>query len=171
MVDIAVIGNEVLLRKELSVHELIEYMERVKREIPNVQLSYVDAYYQFVENPELIDACDVILANCYPFWEGCSIDNATSYLDAMYDMVLTVAKGKHVIVAETGWPNKGAKNQDALPSKINAMRYFINVMNWAKQNNVETFYFSSFDESWKLRQEGEVGARWGLWDKNENLKY
>jgi GPH family glycoside/pentoside/hexuronide:cation symporter len=33
------------------------------------------------------------------------------------------------------------------------------------------FYFSSFDESWKVHQEGDVGARWGLWDKFENLKY
>jgi GPH family glycoside/pentoside/hexuronide:cation symporter len=51
------------------------------------------------------------------------------------------------------------------------MKYFVNVANWAKDKGVDTFYFSSFDESWKVRQEGDVGARWGLWDKNENLKY
>ena len=33
------------------------------------------------------------------------------------------------------------------------------------------FYFSSFDESWKERYEGNVGQRWGIWDKNEKLKY
>jgi GPH family glycoside/pentoside/hexuronide:cation symporter len=171
MVDIAVIGNEVLLRKELSLDELLEYVNRVKQEIPDVQVGYVDAYYQFVENPELIEVCDVILANCYPFWEGCHIDNATAYLNEMYNMVVKVANGKPVIVTETGWPNEGEVNQNAVPSKSNAMKYFINVINWAKDKGVETFYFSSFDESWKVRQEGEVGARWGLWDKNENLKY
>jgi GPH family glycoside/pentoside/hexuronide:cation symporter len=171
MVDIAVIGNEVLLRGELSLSELIEYIERVKREVPNVKVSYVDAYYQFVENPELIEVCDVILANCYPFWEGCDIDKATEYLNQMHHMVVNVAHGKPVIVAETGWPNLGAKNQNAEPSKVNAMKYFVNVMNWSADKGVDTFYFSSFDESWKIRQEGEVGARWGIWDKNENLKY
>ena len=28
-----------------------------------------------------------------------------------------------------------------------------------------------FDESWKIGAEGDVGAYWGLWDKNEKLKY
>jgi GPH family glycoside/pentoside/hexuronide:cation symporter len=51
------------------------------------------------------------------------------------------------------------------------MKYFINVANWTKDKGVEMFYFSSFDESWKVHQEGDVGARWGLWDKYENLKY
>jgi GPH family glycoside/pentoside/hexuronide:cation symporter len=131
----------------------------------------VDAYYQFVENPQLVEECDVILANCYPFWEGCDIDNATAYLNEMHNIALSVAKGKPVIVTETGWPNQGNKNQNATPSKTNAMKYFVNATNWAKDKGVDTFYFSSFDESWKVRQEGEVGARWGLWDKYENLKY
>ena len=42
---------------------------------------------------------------------------------------------------------------------------------WAKNNNVELFYFSSFDESWKANQEGTVGTAWGIWDKNEKLKF
>ncbi|MEN8817260.1 MAG: MFS transporter [Nonlabens sp.] len=171
MVDIAVIGNEVLLRKELPLDEILDYINRVKQEIPDIQVGYVDAYYQFIENPRLIEACDVILTNCYPFWEGCHIDNAIAYLNEMHSMVVAVAKGKSVIVTETGWPNQGEVNQNAVPSKSNAMKYFINVINWAKDKGVETFYFSSFDESWKVRHEGEVGARWGLWDKNENLKY
>lgn len=171
MVDIAVIGNEVLLRGELTLNELIEYIKRVKVEIPNIPIGYVDVYYQFIENPRLVKECDVILANCYPFWEGCVIEKATAYLNEMHNAVLEIANGKPVIIAETGWPNEGAMNQDAQPSMDNAMRYFINVANWSKDKQAAMFYFSSFDESWKVRQEGEVGARWGLWDKNETLKY
>jgi GPH family glycoside/pentoside/hexuronide:cation symporter len=171
MVDIAVVGNEVLLREELTLDELLHYVRKVKTAVPDIQVGYVDAYYQFVENPQLVEECDVILANCYPFWEGCDIDNATAYLNEMHNIVCSVANDKLVMVTETGWPNQGNDNQDASPSKINAMKYFVNVTNWAKDKGVETFYFSSFDESWKIRQEGEVGARWGLWDKNENLKY
>ncbi len=171
MVDIAVIGNEVLLRKELSLDDLLTYIEQVRTALPDVQIGCVDAYYKFVENPRLVAACDVILANCYPFWEGCHIDNATTYLHNMIQTVKEVAQGKQVIVAETGWPNLGTNNQNAEPSKENAMRYFVNVANWAKHNDVAVFYFSSFDESWKVHQEGDVGARWGLWDKNEHLKY
>jgi GPH family glycoside/pentoside/hexuronide:cation symporter len=171
MVDIAVIGNEVLLRNELSIDELLVYIKQVKAALPDVQIGYVDAYYQFTENPILVDACDVILANCYPFWEGCDIDSATAYLNEMHNMVLEVACSKQVIISETGWPSAGTENQNAVPSKENAMKYFINVANWTKDKGVEMFYFSSFDESWKVHQEGDVGARWGLWDKYENLKY
>ena len=51
------------------------------------------------------------------------------------------------------------------------MRYFIETQNWCKQNEIEIFYFSSFDEAWKVGLEGKVGAYWGLWDKNEKLKF
>jgi glycoside/pentoside/hexuronide:cation symporter, GPH family len=54
---------------------------------------------------------------------------------------------------------------------MNAMKYFIAVQDWAKSQEMEVFYFSSFDESWKIRQEGLVGTGWGIWDKNENLKF
>jgi len=82
-----------------------------------------------------------------------------------------VAKGKKVIVAETGWPNMGTCLESATPSRENAMKYFINSQKWAKDKGVEMFYFSSFDETWKTETEGDVGAFWGIWDKFENLKY
>ena len=47
-------------------------------------------------------------------------------------------------------------------------------MEWAAEDNVEMFYFASFDEEWKVSGEageGDVGAHWGLWDENENFKY
>ncbi len=171
MVDIAVVGNEVLLRNELTLEELLGYIAQVKTALPEIPVAYADAYYQFIENEQLVDACDMILANCYPFWEGCDISKSTAYLNDMHDMLVKVANGKKVIISETGWPDRGTTNQDAVPSKENAMKYFVNVVHWSQDKGVETFYFSSFDESWKIRQEGDVGARWGIWDKNENLKY
>ena len=170
-VDIAVVGNEVLLRNELSEQEIISYIKKVKLALPHIPVGYVDAYYQFIEHPNLVEACDMILANCYPFWEGCSIEKSSIYLKQMYAGVKKVAKDKPVIITETGWPNKGQHTKAAEPSKINAMKYFINSSKWAGQKEIPMFYFSSFDESWKIHHEGDVGASWGIWDKNENLKY
>lgn len=171
LVDIAVVGNETLMRKELSEQQLIAYINRVKRALPEISVGYVDAYYQFVECPKLTAACDVLLANCYPFWEGCSIEQSSTYLKQMYAVTQKVSDGKPVIITETGWPNQGDHTKSAHPSESNAMKYFINTANWAQQNEVPLFYFSSFDESWKVHHEGDVGARWGLWDKNEQLKF
>jgi GPH family glycoside/pentoside/hexuronide:cation symporter len=119
----------------------------------------------------LVEASDLILINCYPFWEGCHIDHAAVYLHKMYALVQQVAQGKPIIISETGWPNKGDAVKGAQPSDNNAMGYFAQVNSWAREEGVPLFYFSSFDESWKVHHEGDVGARWGLWDSNEQLKY
>ena len=170
-VDIAVVGNETLMRDELSEAQVIDYIAQVKKANPKVFVGYVDAYYQFIQRPKLVDACDVILINCYPFWEGSTIESSTAYLKEMYNATHNVVKNKPVIISETGWPNQGDSVGAATPTESNAAQYFVNVNTWAQQAQVPLFYFSSFDESWKVHHEGDVGARWGIWDKNEKIKY
>ena len=169
--DILAVGNEVLLRGELSQDELIDYIDRAKQAAPGVPVGYVDAYFEFVAHPKVTEACDVILANCYPFWEGCPADHALLYMKEMYRRVLNVADGRKVIVSETGWPNIGTATKGAEPSFENAIKYFVDTCRWAEEDDIEIFYFSSFDETWKVDREGDVGAYWGLWDKDGNSKY
>jgi exo-beta-1,3-glucanase (GH17 family) len=169
--DILAVGNEVLLRGDLSEDELLEYIQRVKQAVPGVDVGYVDAYFLFVDHPRVTEACDVILANCYPFWEGCPADHSLLYMKEMYRRVQRVAKGKKVIISETGWPNVGSAVKGSVPSYENAIRYFINTYQWAEEEGIEIFYFSAFDESWKVDKEGDVGAFWGLWDKDARQKY
>ena len=33
------------------------------------------------------------------------------------------------------------------------------------------FHFAAFDEAWKVGAEGDVGAFWGLWDKDARPKF
>ncbi|HCQ12791.1 MFS transporter [Flavobacterium sp.] len=171
LVDIAAVGNEVLHREEISEQELIGYIKRVKEAVPNIQVSYVDAYYQFLDRPNLIASCDLLLVNFYPFWEGANVDFTTSYLQNMLEVTKNVAQEKKIIISESGWPSKGDSVEEAIPSEINAMKYFVSSQKWAKNNTIELFHFSSFDESWKALQEGTVGTAWGIWDKNEKLKF
>jgi exo-beta-1,3-glucanase (GH17 family) len=172
-VDIAAVGNEVLYRNDLTLDELLGYIWRVREALEglNIPIGYVDAYYEFSVHPQLVDASDVILSNCYPYWEGCHIDGSLSHMQQMYGQAMDAARGKKVIITETGWPSQGGSLRGAVSSEENAMKYFINTQAWANKANIETFYFSSFDESWKTGDEGDVGAYWGLWDKNEKLKF
>jgi glucan 1,3-beta-glucosidase len=170
-VDVAAVGNEVMYREELEEEVLIAYIERVKEALPEVPIGYVDAYYEFTNRPKITDACDVILANCYPYWEGCGIDYSLLYMKQMYQEALVAGKGKKVIITETGWPSSGDALGGAEPGYENALKYFINAQNWSKEDQIEMFYFSAFDESWKVDSEGSVGAFWGLWDAQENLKF
>ncbi|MDH3339210.1 MAG: glycosyl hydrolase family 17 protein [Gammaproteobacteria bacterium] len=170
-VDILGVGNEVLLRGDLSEDELIDYVNRAKDAVSGVPVGYVDAYFEFAVHPRVTEACDVILANCYPFWEGCQADYALLYMKEMYRLAVNVANGKKVIVSETGWPNIGTAEGGAVPSFENAIKYFVDTHLWAEEDEVEVFWFSSFDETWKVDAEGDVGAYWGLWDKDGNPKY
>lgn len=169
--DILVVGNEVLLREDLSEDSLIEYLQRVKRALPHAQVGYVDAYYLFEQHPRVTAACDVVLANCYPFWEGCPRERAVEYMQDMHRRAVRAAGGRKVIISETGWPDLGSPFHGAMPSKEGAMRYFLDTFAWADREQIDVFYFAAFDEAWKVGAEGDVGAYWGLWDKGGQLKY
>jgi exo-beta-1,3-glucanase (GH17 family) len=170
-VDVAAVGNEVLYRGEMDEATLIATIKRVKAEVGDIPVGYVDAYYEFVERPELTEACDLVLCNCYPYWEGTPFEKAFGHMQHMHRLAKAAGRGKPVLITETGWPSQGENKDAAVPSKVNALRYFLNTQIWSKEENVGIFYFSSFDESWKVGAEGEVGAYWGIWDKHERLKY
>jgi len=171
LVDIAAVGNEVMYRNDLTEDELLDFIKYVKAEIPHIPVGYVDAYYEFSHRPRITEACDVILTNCYPFWEGCPAENSLDYMKQMYNQAKAAANGKEVIITETGWPSMGETLKGSVPSEKSARDYFINTQLWSSNENIPVFYFSSFDESWKVGAEGVVGAYWGIWDKNEKLKF
>ena len=171
LVDIAAVGNEVLYREELNEETIINYIKQVKKATKNTPVGYVDAYFEFVNRPQLSAVCDVILANCYPFWEGADIKIAGFYLQEIYQKTLQAAQGKKVIIAESGWPSDGEIIGDAVASRENVMKYYIKTQLWAEEQNIDLFYFSSFDESWKIHSEGKAGTSWGLWDTKGNFKF
>jgi glucan 1,3-beta-glucosidase len=171
LVDIAAVGNEVMYRKDLTEEELLAFIREVKTKIPGIPVGYVDAYYEFTHRPRITEMCDVILCNCYPFWEGCPFEYSLDYMQQMYNQAKDAGNGKAVIITETGWPSQGENLKGAIPGEKSARDYFINTQLWSAADDIPVFYFSSFDESWKVGAEGTVGAYWGIWDKHEKLKF
>lgn len=170
--DVVAVGNEVLYRKEMEEAELLEAIAKVRKALPDhIPVGYVDAYYEFVNRPAITEACDIVLANCYPYWESCGSDYSLLYMKEMYRQTTRAAGGKRVLITESGWPSAGTAQGAAIPSERNAMSYFINAQKWSREEGIELFYFSSFDEAWKVGDEGDVGAHWGIWDTQGNLKY
>ena len=108
---------------------------------------------------------------CELFQTSLYIDYSLLYMKDMYRRAQRAGRGKKVIITETGWPDQGQSFHGAQPSRENSIRYFINSQIWSLKDDIEMFYFSSFDESWKVGAEGDVGAYWGLWDKHEQLKF
>jgi glucan 1,3-beta-glucosidase len=169
--DIVAVGNEVMLREDLSEDELLACIQRVKDALPGVPVGYVDAYFLFEKHPRITAACDVVMTNCYPFWEGCPREHALDYMRTMLARTRAAAPGKRVLVSETGWPDQGSPFQGSIPSREGAMQYFVDSCRWAEEDGIELFWFAAFDEAWKVGAEGDVGAYWGLWDKDGAPKF
>jgi glucan 1,3-beta-glucosidase len=169
--DIVAVGNEVMLREDMSEDDLLGFVQRVKDALPSVPVGYVDAYFLFEKHPRITAACDVVMTNCYPFWEGCPRDQALAYMQTMLARTRAAAPGKRVLISETGWPDQGSPFEGSVPSREGAMQYFVDTAGWARDEGIELFYFSAFDEAWKVGTEGDVGAYWGLWDAHGQPKF
>ena len=169
--DIVAVGNEVLLREDMSEDELIGYLREVKAALPGVPVGYVDAYFLFEKHPRVTAECDVVMTNCYPFWEGCPREQALAYMQTMLARTRAAAPGKRVLISETGWPDQGSAFHGAVPGTEAAMQYFVDTAAWAEREGIEWFHFAAYDEAWKVGAEGDVGAYWGLWDSNARPKF
>jgi len=166
-IDMAVVGDEVLLGNALPEDQLIGYIKQVKA--AGIPTGTSDSWDAWLSHPNLVAACDVILMNIYPYWEGMSAEESAAYVASCYGRVKQVAGGRQVIV-ETGWPSSGQTVGAAVPSPQNAAAYLADFTSWANSAGVGYFYFEAFDEPWKASREGACGAYWGLWDRDANLK-
>jgi exo-beta-1,3-glucanase (GH17 family) len=169
-VDLLAVGNEVLLRGEMTEDELIAHLDAVRAAVPGVPVSTVDAYFLFAQYPRLVAACDFLPINCYPFWEKVSLRHASGYAQEMVRRVRAVAGDKPILIAETGWPSSGSPVGAAEPSLRNMALYALNILAWTDEDELPLFWFSAFDEAWKVGPEGDCGAYWGLWDAQGGLK-
>jgi exo-beta-1,3-glucanase (GH17 family) len=178
-VDIAVVGNERILYYEKGWStrpdetELISFITRVKQEIPSINVTTAEPYGVWQNHPKLINEVDVLFVNIYPFHEEppIHIDNAIQFTEKKYNLVRDLAGSKPVIISEMGWPSAGNANGAAVPSMRNATYYFINITKWAKENNIQYFYFEAFDEKWKslddsgaYRPDWAYQSHWGIWN-------
>ena len=165
-----IVGSEVLLRGDLSPAQLIGYIDQVRAALPGIPVSTADRYDQMLENPDVMEACDFLFINIYPFWDGESVECAVYKVQQAWQSVKDLANGKEVILSECGWPTGGLSIGNAAPTPENACLFLSQLANWCKTMNVKSFLFEAFDEPWKANYEGEIGAHWGIFDKEGKIK-
>lgn len=149
--DMIAIGNEVLLREDLEVEELIGYIQQVKQAVPHIPVGYVDAYYMYVNYPEIVDACDVIFANCYPFWEGKSVPEGIESVITGYNYIESLYPNKEIVITETGWATKSnhVQTKANIANEENQKIFNSVIDKWTEKNQITCFFFEAFDEPWK----------------------
>jgi len=168
-----VVGNETLLRKDITVSDLAATIRSVKAQV-TVPVTYADVWEFWLSNPELYDAVDFVTIHILPYWENDPIpaELAAAHVDTIRGRVAAAFPGKEILIGEIGWPSQGRMRESALPSPVNQARVVSEILDLARRENFRVNLFEAYDESWKREIEGTIGGSWGLFDSvQRTLKY
>ncbi len=168
-----VVGNETLLRKDITVSDLIATIRSVKAQV-SVPVTYADVWEFWLANRELHDAVDFVTIHILPYWENVPIpaESAAAHADKIRREIASAFPGKEILIGEIGWPSQGRMRESALPSPINQARVVSEVLSLARRENFRVNLFEAYDEPWKRDIEGTVGGSWGLFGgERRTLKY
>lgn len=160
-----VVGNEVLLRGDLSATDLAATIRAMKARV-KVPVTYADVWEFWLRSPDVAAAVDFVTIHILPYWEDFPIPASTAgaHVDAIRRQVVAAFPGKEIIIGEVGWPSAGRMREGALPSPANQARVIQDVLALAKRDNVKVNVIEAFDQPWKRALEGVVGGHWGLFD-------
>jgi exo-beta-1,3-glucanase (GH17 family) len=168
-----VVGNEVLLRGEMTTSDLAATIHSVKAQVA-VPVTYADVWEYWLRNREIYDAVDFVTIHILPYWEDFPIraKYAAAHVDAIRKRMAVAFPGKEILIGETGWPSAGRMRDAALPSRTNQARVVSEILDLAKQENFRVNLIEAYDQPWKRQLEGTVGGYWGLIDSVQRaLKY
>jgi exo-beta-1,3-glucanase (GH17 family) len=168
-----VVGNEVLLRGEMTSADLAATIRAVKAQVA-VPVTYADVWEYWLRNREIYDAVDFVTIHILPYWEDFPIRAkfAAAHVDSIRRQMAVAFPGKEILIGETGWPSEGRMRDGALPSRTNQARVVSEILLLAQQENFRVNLMEAYDQPWKRQLEGTVGGYWGLIDSaNRALKY
>jgi exo-beta-1,3-glucanase (GH17 family) len=163
-----IVGNEVLLRGELPAEKLIQYIREVKRAVKQ-PVSYADVWSMYMKYPQLIKEVDFITIHILPYWEDrpISVEEAPEHIKRIVQNVRqeanTIAPNKPILIGESGWPAAGRQRGWAVPGVVNEAKFIRAFIKVAKDNGFDYNIVEAFNQSWKSKLEGVVGANWGLY--------
>ncbi len=167
-----VIGNETLLRRELSADQLGALIRAARATSP-VPVTYADVWEFWLRNAKLADSVDFVTIHILPYWEDMpiGIDHAVDHVRAILAKVKETFGAKPLLVGEVGWPSAGRARGPATPSLVNQARFIRGFIAFAETNGVDYNVIEAFDQPWKRAQEGTVGGYWGLYDETRTPKF
>jgi exo-beta-1,3-glucanase (GH17 family) len=170
-----VVGNESVLRGQLTVTEVCSYTQEV-RERTGLPVTTAEPWHVWVDHPDLAACADYIMTHIHPYWECQLIENAMAFVQEKYGLVSSQYPGKRVVIGETGWPTAGTGREahcgpmPAVSPEQQAL-FAGELLSWAKQEGADFFFFDAFDEPWKCENgRPEVECHWGIYDSGRVAK-
>jgi exo-beta-1,3-glucanase (GH17 family) len=165
VIQAIVVGNEVLLRGEMSAPDLVNTIRAVKAQV-SMPVTYADVWEFWLRYREIATAVDFITIHILPYWEDFPIpvQSAAAHVGAIRGEVAAAFPNREILIGEFGWPSAGRMREGALPSRANQARVMQEVLAQAKRDNYRVNVIEAFDQPWKRQLEGTVGGHWGLYD-------
>ena len=168
-----VVGNEVMLRREMTGEQLAAIIRDVKAR-SGLSVTYADIFEFWRRNPVLAEAVDFMSIHILPHWDDptpVSIDDVQAHVRAIIDRVQETFPGKPMIIGEIGWPSAGRTRGAAVPSLVNQARFIREFVHQANAIGVPYNIIEAVDQGWKRAPEGTVGGYWGILDGDRALKF
>jgi exo-beta-1,3-glucanase (GH17 family) len=165
VIEAIIVGNEVLLRGEMSAPELARTIREVKAKVP-MRVTYADVWEFWLRHRDVAAAVDFITVHILPYWEDhpIPVDQAARHVSLIRNQVVAAFPDKEIFLGEFGWPSAGRMREGALPSPVNAARVLQEVVAQGKRENYRVNLIEAYDQPWKRKLEGTVGGYWGLYD-------
>ncbi len=169
-IDRAIVGNEVILRGDLGVRALINYLDRARAQL-DIPVSTAEPLDTWQRHPELADHVDFITVHVLPYWEFIDRKDAIGFVLGQYQALQELFPGKPVVIGEVGWPSNGDRRRYALPSLANEAHFLRDWFNVAAREKIDYYVMEAIDQPWKERLGGRVEAYWGMFNANRQLKF
>jgi exo-beta-1,3-glucanase (GH17 family)/cellulose synthase/poly-beta-1,6-N-acetylglucosamine synthase-like glycosyltransferase len=165
-----IIGNEAILRGDLPIEKLIEYLDTARRKL-GIPISTAEPWHVWVKHPELAEHTDYLAVHMLPYWEGINIDVAVDYIVDKINLLKKRFPDKPIVIAEVGWPSNGRTRHSAVASPANQAIFLRRFLDRARQEKYTYYVMEAFDQPWKKESEGSVGAYWGVYDVDRQEKF
>jgi len=168
-VNAIMVGNETVLTNQTSADGLIAYIRKVKQSSP-VPVTTGEGWDVWIAHPELVSAVDFIAAHVLPYWGGVDAAHVVDVTIETYDKLRRLHPGKHIVIAEFGWPSAGPNYQGANPGRLEQAMVLRDFVSRAEAYGIDYNVIESIDRPWKT-MEGGVGPYWGLLDASRHPKF
>ena len=161
-----VVGNEVLLRGDLSVTDLETAIREVKAQVSQ-PVTYADVWEFWLRYSDLQNFVDFVTIHILPYWEDFPIpaSAAAAHVEDIRNKVAATIPNKEIVIGEFGWPSEGRMREWALPSPSNQARVIEQTLTLAQRQNFRVNVIEAFDQPWKRQLEGGTGGYWGVFDR------
>ncbi|MCG8544559.1 MAG: glycosyltransferase, partial [Alphaproteobacteria bacterium] len=168
-VDALIIGNEALLRNDVSVAALRAMLRRTRANT-TVPVTTAEPWHVWLKHPALANEVDFMAVHVLPYWEGVPADRAVAYLQEIYDRLTQAFPGRRIAIAEFGWPSDGHNRGHAIPGVLEQATVVRDIAAAAQHRGLGYNIVDAFDQPWKTA-EGRVGPYWGLFDADRRQKF